>query len=345
MNPKGPRDSMNSTNPRNTMNSRNLSFCLAINEAFHQEMGRDESVFVIGQGVNSPWYVGNTALGLLEKFGPKRVIDTPVSENAMTGAAVGAAIVGMRPVLVHPRMDFMMYAMDPIINEAANWRYMNGGRSTVPVVIWGIINRGGEQAAQHSQAIHGLFAHVPGLKVVMPATPYDAKGLMISAIRENNPVIFIDDRWLHNTDGPVPEGSYQVPIGKATVTKEGKDVTIASISYMSLLASKAAKELQGEGIDAEMLDMRSVKPFDKELLLESVRKTGRLVVADVGWGSFGFSSELSAFVSEAAFGLLKAPVARVALPDLPAPAARTLEEVYYPKVGDIVGAVKRVIQK
>lgn len=333
---------MNSTNPRNAIDSRNLSFCLAINEAFHQEMDRAEAVFVIGQGVKSPWYVGNTALGLLEKFGPKRVIDTPVSENAMTGAAVGAAIVGMRPVLVHPRMDFMMYAMDPIINEAANWRYMNGGRSTVPVVIWGIINRGGEQAAQHSQAIHGLFAHVPGLKVVMPATPYDAKGLMIAAIREDNPVVFIDDRWLHNTEGPVPEESYHIPIGKAAVAKEGKDATIASVSYMSLLAARAAEELRGQGIDVEVLDMRSVKPFDKELLLESVKKTGRLVVADVGWGSFGFAAELSAFVSEAAFGYLKAPVVRVALPDVPAPASRTLEEVYYPTVEDIVKAVKRV---
>jgi len=167
---------------------------LAINEALHQMMSSDESVFFIGQGVKSPWYVGNTARGLLEKFGSERVIDTPVSENAMTGAAVGAALVGMRPVVLHPRIDFMMYAMDPIINEAANWHYMFGGRSSVPVVIWGIINRGGEQAAQHSQALHSLFAHIPGLKVVMPSTPYDAKGLMIAAIKDPNPVIFIDDR-------------------------------------------------------------------------------------------------------------------------------------------------------
>ncbi|MFH1934144.1 MAG: alpha-ketoacid dehydrogenase subunit beta, partial [Pseudomonadota bacterium] len=160
---------------------RQLSYALAINEALHQMMEADASVFLIGQGVKSPWYVGRTAEGLLERFGPERVIDTPVSENAMTGAAVGAAIVGMRPVVVHPRMDFMMYAFDPIVNEAANWHYMSGGRSHVPVVIWGIINRGGEQAAQHSQAIQAMFAHVPGLKVVMPATAYDAKGLMVSA--------------------------------------------------------------------------------------------------------------------------------------------------------------------
>src|SRR4030042_5208310 len=173
---------------------RKLQYSLAINEALLQMMSLDKSVFLIGQGVKSPWYVGNTARGLLEKFGPERIIDTPVSENAITGAAVGGALAGMRPVVVHPRVAFMMYARDPIINEAANWHYMFGGKTSVPMVIWGIINRGGEQAAQHSQSLHGLFAHVPGLKVVMPATPYDAKGLMIEAIQDENPVIYMDDR-------------------------------------------------------------------------------------------------------------------------------------------------------
>jgi len=342
---KTPLKQQNSMNSTNSKNARTLQYCLAINEALHQEMDRDPSVLIIGQGVKSPWYVGNTALGLLEKFGTRRVIDTPVSENAMTGAAVGAAIVGMRPVLIHPRMDFMMYAMDPIINQAANWHYMNGGRGKVPVVIWGIVNRGGEQGAQHSQAIHGIFAHVPGLKVVMPATPSDAKGLMVSAIRDDNPVMYIDDRWLHNVKGSVPEEPYEIPIGKATRIRDGKDVTIASISYMSLLSLKAAEELSCRGIDVELLDMRSVKPFDKDLLLESVEKTGRLIVADVGWQSFGFAAELSAFVSEAAFGFLKSPVVRVALPDLPTPAARTLEEAYFPKVDNIVTAVHKVMGK
>ena len=181
---------------------RKLSYSLAINEALHQMMAADPSVFLIGQGVKSPWYVGNTAQGLLERFGEARVIDTPVSENAMTGAAVGAAMAGMKPVVVHPRMDFMMYALDPIINEAANWFYMNGGRASVPVVFWGIINRGGEQAAQHSQALHAIFAHVPGLKVVMPSTPYDAKGLMVAAITDPNPVVYIDDRCLYGLRNP-----------------------------------------------------------------------------------------------------------------------------------------------
>src|SRR3972149_173201 len=248
-------------------NSRILKYALAINEALHQMMAEDEAVILIGQGVKSPWYVGTTATGLLDRFGPERVIDTPVSENAITGAAVGAAIVGMRPIVVHPRMDFMLYAMDPIINQAANWHYMFGGRSSVPVVIWGIINRGGEQAAQHSQAIHALFSHVPGLKVVMPSTPYDAKGLMISAIKDDNPVIYIDDRWLYRLEEDVPEDIYSVPIGKGVIRKRGKDVTIVSVSYMALESLKAVKELSKTGIDAELIALRTVQPLDTTLIL------------------------------------------------------------------------------
>ena len=322
---------------------RKLNYALAINEALHQMMEKDPTVFLIGQGVKSPWYVGNTAKDLLQRFGPERVIDTPVSENAMTGAAVGAAIVGMRPIVVHPRMDFMMYAFDPIINEAANWHYMNGGRSSVPVVIWGIINRKGEQAAQHSQAIHSLFAHIPGLKVVMPSMAYDAKGLMISAIKDDNPVIFIDDRWLHGVEDDVPEEAYEVPIGECVIRREGEDVTVAALSYMSHLAERAAEELAEENIRAEVLDIRTVKPLDKDLLLRSVEKTGRLVVADAGWKSFGVSAEITSVICEKGFLFLKAPVVRVALPDVPAPASRMLEETYYPTAEDIVQAVKKVI--
>jgi len=322
---------------------RKLNYALAINEALHQMMSEDESVFVIGQGVKSPWYVGNTAKDLLERFGPERVIDTPVSENAMTGAAVGAALAGMRSVVVHPRMDFMLYAFDPIINQAANWFYMNGGKLSAPVVFWAIINRGGEQAAQHSQAIHALFAHIPGLKVVMPSRPYDAKGLMISAIKDDNPVIFIDDRWLHGIEDDVPEDIYEVPIGKANILREGKDITVVAISYMTYLAMEAAKDLAKVGIDAEIVDLRTVKPFDKELLLASVKKTGRLVVADAGWKSFGMGAEIASIVFEEAFGHMKGPVVRVALPDVPAPASRTLEEAYYPTAEDIVQAVRKVL--
>jgi len=322
---------------------RKLSYSLAINEALHQIMTKDPSVFLIGQGVKSPWYVGNTARGLLERFGEKRIIDTPVSENAMTGAAVGAAIVGMKPIVVHPRMDFMMYAMDPIINEAANWFYMNGGNCPVPVVFWGIINRWGEQAAQHSQAIHAIFAHVPGLKVVMPATAYDAKGLMISAIQDHNPVVFIDDRLLYGHVGPVPEEMYQVEIGKGCIRREGKDATVVACSLMVHEAIKAADELAFQGVDVEVIDLRTIKPLDRDLILTSVRKTGRLIVADVGWQSFGVSAEIVALTATLAFVALKAPVMRVALPDCPAPASKVLEDAYYPDAKDIVNAIKKII--
>lgn len=326
-----------------SLNNRKIQYSLAINEALHQMMKQDRSVFVIGQGVKSPWYVGNTCKGLLERFGDNRVIDTPVSENGITGVGVGAAIAGMRPVVIHPRMDFMMYAMDPIVNEAANWFYMCGGNSSVPVVIWGIINRGGEQAAQHSQALHSIFAHIPGLKVVMPATPYDAKGLMISAIRDNNPVIYIDDRCLYGEEGIVPEEIFEVEIGKGVIRKKGNDVTLVAVSYMVIESMKAIKELESEGVDVELIDLRTVKPFDKELLLQSVKKTGRAVIADVGWGTYGVSSEISAFISENLFNHLKAPVKRVTLPDAPAPASSVLENKYYKTSKDIIHAVKEVV--
>lgn len=321
---------------------RKLQYSLAINEALHQMMEKDASVFLIGQGVKSPWYVGNTAQNLLERFGAARVIDTPVSENGVTGAAVGAAIAGMKPVVVHPRMDFMFYAFDPIINEAANWYYMNGGRVNVPIVFWGIINRRGEQAAQHSQAIHGIFAHVPGLKVVMPATAYDAKGLMIAAIQDPNPVVFVDERLLYSLEEPVPEEIYSVEIGKGCIRRKGKNVTVVAVSYMVHEAMRAAEELAVEGVDVEVIDLRTIKPLDRELILDSVKKTGRLVVADVGWQSFGVSAEIAALVAEEAFGALKAPVVRVALPDCPAPASRNLEEAYYPTAEDIVQAVRKI---
>jgi pyruvate dehydrogenase E1 component beta subunit len=323
--------------------NRKLKYGLAINEALHQMMAADESVFLIGQGVKSPWYVGSTAKELLSRFGPERVIDTPVSENAVTGAAVGASLAGMRPVVVHPRMDFMMYAMDPIINEAANWHYMFGGRASPSVVIWGIINRGGEQAAQHSQALHSFLGHIPGLKVVMPAAPHDAKGLMVSAIKDDNPVIYIDDRWLHNDEGIVPEALYEVPIGKGVVRKKGNDVTVVAVSYLVKYAMAAAVELSKQGIDCEVIDLRTVKPLDKTLLLNSVKKTGRLVVADVGWKSFGMAAEISALVFEEAFDFMNSPFVRVTLPDAPAPASASLEKAYYPGQKEIQQAIKRLL--
>jgi pyruvate/2-oxoglutarate/acetoin dehydrogenase E1 component len=324
-------------------NSRKLNFGLAINEALRQTMQADPTVFLIGQGVKSPWYVGNTCNGLVKEFGEERVIDTPVSENAMTGAAVGAAIAGMRAVVVHPRVDFVLYAFDPIINQAANWYYMNGGKSSVPVVFWLIVNRGGEQAAQHSQALHALFAHIPGLKVVAPSTPYDAKGLMVAAIKDENPVVFIDDRWLYRAQDEVPEEMYEVPIGKAILRNEGKDVTLVSCSYMALESAKAVEALKNEGVAVDFIDLRTIKPLDEAMILASVKKTGKLVVADGGWKTGGLAAEISALVCEQAFASLKAPIQRVCLPDCPAPASGSLEAVYYPTYETIIQSIKSII--
>lgn len=325
--------------------NRKLQYSLAINEALHQIMSCEPSVFLIGQGLKSPWYVGNTCQGLLEKFGAERVIDTPVSENAITGAAVGAALVGMRSIVVHPRMDFMLYALDPIINQAANWRYMCGGQTSVPVVFWGIINRGGEQAAQHSQSLHALFSHIPGLKVVMPSTPYDAKGLLISAIKDDNPVVYIDDRWLYRQEGFVPKEIYEIKIGKGEIRKRGEDLTLVGISYMVFESIRAAQELAKEGIDIEVIDLRSAKPLDEELLLKSVKKTGRMVIADGAWKAGGVAAEVSALVSELGFKYLKAPIQRVTLPNVPAPASSVLEKEYYPDHKKIVQTVKKILKE
>ena len=234
--------------------------------------------------------------------------------------------------------------MMKIINEAANWYYMNGGKASVPVVIWGIINRLGEQAAQHSQALHSLFAHVPGLKVVMPATPYDAKGLMISAIRDPNPVIYIDHRLLCRQEGEVPKELYAVEIGKGIVRRKGRDVTIVGISCMAIEAQRAAEQLEGSGIDAEVIDLRSAKPIDEGLILRSVKKTGRLVIADGGWKTCGWAAEIAALASESAWKFLKAPIRRITLPDCPAPASAVLEKVYYRSSADIVKAVRQVLK-
>jgi acetoin:2,6-dichlorophenolindophenol oxidoreductase subunit beta len=324
---------------------RKLSYAQAINEALEQMLEKDNRVFVIGQGVTSPWYVGATTTGLVERFGPERIIDTPVSESGVTGAAVGAALAGMRPVLVHPRLDFMYYAMDQIANHAANWRFMFGGQMNVPLTVWGIINRGGEQAAQHSQALQAMFMHLPGVKVVMPATPYDAKGLLIASIEDDNPVIFIDDRWLYETTGDVPQEIYSVPIGKGIIRKSGKDVTITAISYMVGEALGAAATLAKQGIGVEVIDLRSLKPLDEEIIIESVQKTGRLVVADGGWKTGGSGGEIVALVTEKALKYLKAPPVRIALPDTPAPASSVLEECYYPRAKDIVTVIKQSLKE
>jgi len=301
---------------------------------------------LIGQGVTSPWYVGSTTVDLLTRFGPKRIIDTPTSENGITGVALGAALAGMHPILCFPRMDFMYYAMDQIANHIANWHYMFGGQLSAPITLWAIINRGGEQAAQHSQATQAIFMHIPGLRVVMPSTPYDAKGLLLACVKEENPVVYIDDRWLYQLVGEVPEELYYVPIGKGVVRRKGKDVTVVATSYMVYEAIKASESLENEGIGAEVIDLRSLKPLDENLLFNSVRKTGRLVVVDGGWKTCGVAAEISARVAENdAFKSLKAPIIRVTLPDTPAPASSVLEKIYYPRAEKIMTAVREVLEK
>lgn len=322
---------------------REKTYQQAIKEALRELMLDDQRVILLGQGLDSPWSFGDTTLGLNKDFGGGRVHDIPISENGMTGVAVGAAMTGLRPIIMHPRVDFMYLAMDQIINHAANWYYMFGGRVNVPVVVRGVVNRGNEQAAQHSQSPHGMFAHVPGLKVVMPSSPADAKGLMIAAVRDPNPVVYIDDRWLYPMSGHVPEGLYQIPIGKGVVRREGRDLTVVALSYALKHADAAARSLSKEGIEIELIDPRTIKPLDADLILRSVRKTGRLLVVDSGWLSFGFSGEVVAAVTERAFSELKAAPMRIASPDTPVPASVTLEEGFYINENSIITAARRVL--
>jgi len=324
---------------------RRLSYAQAIREAHAQMLAGDERVFVIGQGLWSPWYAGSSLDRLEKEFGKQRVIDSPVSENAVTGLAIGAALAGMRPIVFHPRMDFMLLAVDPIVNQAANWPYLFAGQASVPLVIRAVINRGGEQGAQHSQALHALFLHVPGLKVVMPATAFDAKGLLISAIEDMNPVVYIDDRWLYGASGEVPEELYRVPIGRAAIRRPGRDVTIVGISTMAAEAVAAAATLAEEGIDAEVIDLRSLKPWDDDLVTESARKTRRVVVADPGWHTGGASAEIAATIAAQAFDRLIAPVERVALPDCPAPVSSIEERAYYRDASHIAAAARKTMAR
>lgn len=322
---------------------RILDYGSALNEAFTQLLEADPKMIVIGQGLYSPWYVGSSMVELEKRFGTDRVIDCPVSENGTTGIAIGTALAGSPTVMVHPRLDFMLLATDQIFNQAAKWHYMFGGKVNVPLVVRGIINRGGEQAAQHSQATQAMYMNCPGLKVVMPATAYDAKGLLIASVRDGNPVIFIDDRWLYKSAEHVPQQMYEVPLGVGAVRRAGTDVTIVATSYMTVEALAAAEELASLGIDAEVIDPRTLKPLDADLILGSVRKTGRAVVADAAWRSCGAAAEICALIAESAFSDLRAPLRRVTLPDAPAPSSRTLEAAYYPRASDISAAVKEIV--
>jgi pyruvate/2-oxoglutarate/acetoin dehydrogenase E1 component len=325
------------------MIERELTFAQAIKEALTQTMAADPAVYIMGEGVPDPKGIFGTTLGLREKFGTDRVLDMPLAENGMTGVAIGSALAGMRPVLVHQRVDFALLAMDQMVNTAAKWHYMFGGKQSVPIVIRMVIGRGWGQGPQHSQSLQAWFAHVPGLKVVMPTTPYDAKGLLISAIEDNNPVIFLEHRWLHRIFGPVPEEMYRVPLGQANTVREGKDLTIVSTSYMTLEALRSADLLSKDGIEAEIIDVRSLKPLDTDLILESVRKTGRLIAVDGAWKTLGFASEVLALVAEEAYTTLKCNPKRIAFPDVYAPSSPAIANPYYPRAIDIINTARTMM--
>lgn len=322
---------------------RKLKYAEAIREAFAVCLAKDPNVFLIGLGVPDPRGFFGTTVGLQEQFGRERVMDMPCSENAMTGVVIGAALNGMRPVLSHQRLDFAVLSLDQICTQAAKWRYMFGGKSKVPMVVRMVIGRGWGQGPQHSQALHSWFAHVPGLKVVMPFTPYDAKGLLIAAIEDDNPIIYLEHRWLHHISGSVPDGHYTVPIGPARLARSGKDLTIVGFSYTTLEALRAADALMACGVEAEVLDYRCVRPFDVDTLLTSLSKTGRLIVIDSGWATAGMSAEVLAVAAEGAFGLLQAAPQRICLADCPTPTTPALAAHYYPQAGHVVAAAKRML--
>ena len=315
----------------------------AINEALHQIMERREEVVQIGVGVNTPWYVGQTMKGLLDRYGEDRLMDTPVSESCITGVAVGASMTGMRSILTFPRMDFMYYAMDQLCNHAAILNYSLGGKTPVKLTVRAIINRGGEQAAQHSQATQAIFMHIPGFRVIAPSNPRDAKGMLAAAVEFGSPVIYVEDRWLYNEQGEVPEEYYTTSLDKAEIMRPGSDLTLISSSFMLIECLKAASDLDAEGIRAEVIDLRILKPIDEKTLLESVERTGRVLVVDGGWKTCGVAAEISAIIGSKGFRHLKAPVERVTLPDIPAPASRTLERAYYPDKEIIKNKIKEIV--
>jgi pyruvate/2-oxoglutarate/acetoin dehydrogenase E1 component len=322
---------------------RELTYREALNEALHEEMARDADVFVMGEDVGQYGGPFRVTAGLYERYGEKRARDTPISEAAFSGIGVGAALVGLRPVIEILYIDFTALAMDQLINQAAKLRYMSGGQASVPLVLRTQGGGGRGNAAQHSQSLEMWYVHVPGLKVVQPSTPYDAKGLLKSAIREENPVLFIEHKLLYGTKGPVPEEPYCLPIGVSEVKRAGKDATVVAHSRMTLFALSAAQKLARDGIDVEVIDPRTLKPLDLEPVVESVKKTGRLIVVSEGVRTGGFASEVAARIQEEAYDYLDAPVQQLTTADVPLPYAEELELEAIPGEDEIVAAVKSVI--
>ena len=324
---------------------KKLSYGSAICAGFQYLLKEHPEVFAIGQGLWSPWYVGNSMKDLERDFGKTRIIDSPVSELACTGAALGASLCGYRPIIIHPRMDFMVLAADQLINQASKWHSMLGGQASAPLTIRGIINRGREQGAQHSQALHSMYAHIPGLRVVMPATVADARDLLIASVLSDDPVLYIDDRWLYTLEDELSEPkeialSKQVPV----VRQEGSDITLVGASYSYELCRQAGNQLAQEGIHCELIDLRVVNPLDYSAIVASVEKTKRLCVVDGSWANCGLAGEIIAGVAErVAPSIWASSPKRITLPDAPAPTSKVLEDIYYTKVTDIVNSVKAMV--
>lgn len=308
----------------------------AINEALAIAMEKDPSVLCFGLGVDDPKRIFGSTAGLVEEFGPRRVFDMPTSENGMTGVAIGASLNGFRPVMVHQRLDFFLLAIDQLVNGAAKWHFMFGGQKSVPITIRLIVGHGWGQGPTHSQNLHSWFAHVPGLKVVIPANPADAKGMLLESIFDPNPVVFIEHRWLHNLEGEVPEGDYRIPLGQAKIVRPGTDVTLVGLSYMVVEALHAADLLKQHGISAEVIDLRTVQPIDWKTVKASVEKTGRLIALDSASETCSVAGEVVARVASDCFSSLKCAPQRVTQPDHPSPTSFGLTREFYRRAEDVV---------
>jgi pyruvate/2-oxoglutarate/acetoin dehydrogenase E1 component len=319
---------------------RELTYGQAIREALAEEMRRDPRVFIMGEDVAEAGTVFRVLAGMVEEFGPQRVIDTPISEAGIAGVGVGAAMTGMRPVVDIMFGDFMTLAMDQIVNQAAKVHYMSGGRLTVPLVIRTTLGASRRSAAQHSQSLHAWVSHIPGLKVVLPSTPYDAKGLLKSAIRDENPVVFFEDKMMYQLKGLVPEGEYAIPLGVADIKREGTDLTIVATSSMVHVALGAAQVLADAGISAEVVDPRTTYPLDAETLIASAVKTGRVIVLDEGYARYGVTGEIASVISDGAFDSLDAPVKRIGAMDVPVPFSPVLEDLTVPTQDAVMAMAK-----
>jgi pyruvate dehydrogenase E1 component beta subunit len=324
------------------MSERILSCAKALSEALHEEMDRDETVFLIGEDITAHGGNFGQFTGLYERFS-ERVIDTPISETAIAGAGMGAALTGMRPVIDLYFADFFPCAMDEIVNQIAKMRYMFGGQANLPLVIWANDGGGIGVGAHHSQSLESWFVHTPGLKVVVPSEPADVKGLIISAIRDDDPVVFFQNKRLFAQTGPVPEEKYVIPLGKGDIKREGKDITLITYSRMTYLSLEAADQLTESGIDVEVIDLRTLKPIDFDLIAESVKKTSHVIIVHEACITGGFGAELAARIGEELFDYLDAPVQRIGAKDTPIPVSPVLENFVLPQTDDIVQGVKRVL--